>query len=83
MGQKLTSRESTADVCFAPKNGRNRASTVWSAWCQELTFLDVLLAQRGPSAIGNLLVLCVELDEPYLVGGCPEMAVRVIRAARL
>lgn len=26
----------------------------------------VLRGQRGPSAIGNHLVLCVELDEPYL-----------------
>ena len=42
----------------------------------------VMRAQRGPSAIGNHLVLCVELDEPYLVGGSPEMTVRVIRVAR-
>jgi N-hydroxyarylamine O-acetyltransferase len=26
----------------------------------------VMRAQRGPSAIGDHLVLCVELDEPYL-----------------
>ena len=38
---------------------------------QDFSFVDatsfaVMRAERGPSAIGNHLVLSVELDEPYL-----------------